>query len=40
VTEFAVNPDELALIVMVPAVPVDRTMASTLPLNALRLEPL
>jgi hypothetical protein len=39
-TGSTVSPDELALIVMVPPVPVERTMASTLPLNAFRLVPL
>src|SRR4029079_10802041 len=40
VTGSIVNPDELPLITMLPAAPVDRTIASTLPLNALRLVPL
>ena len=35
-----VRPEELAVTMMVPAVPVERTIASTLPENALRLVPL
>src|SRR5262245_8731514 len=40
VTGSIVNPDELPLITMLPAAPVDRTIASTLPLNAFLLVPL
>ena len=35
-----VNPLEVAFTTMLPGVPVDRTMANALPLNAFRLVPL
>ena len=40
VADRDVNPDELAAITIWPAAPVDRTMASALPLNAFRVVPL